>query len=151
MAPTTEHIASDHIVFDASPVRSQWCRRHIGGTLEGLSLTRTEGIWQSLLEAHQWLPHTRTVLVGDLHELTSSLTLDELAGPSLPAYVLFVRTALDKRRLAEPDIALRLNDDKFFVFDLQCTKKARESAQLAHGRILPGLHRATAARQSAYR
>lgn len=126
MAPTTEHIA-----FDASPVRSQLCRRHIEGALEQLSLARTEGIWQSMLGAQKRFPRSRTVVVGDLHELTSSLSLDELAaGPSSLSYVLLVRTALDKKRLAEPDVALRLNDDKFFVFDLQC-------ANVREAKLLP--------------
>lgn len=115
MAATTETI-----VYDASAVRSRSCRRSVEGTLEELSLARAEGTWQSIVKLRRRLPRARTVVVGDLHELTATLSLDDLAaGPSTLSYVLLVRTALDRKRLAEPDVALRLNDDKFFVLDLK--------------------------------
>lgn len=136
MSATTEHIAverglSDAIVFDATPVRSQWCRRRIEGLLEGLSLTRSDGVWQSLLEAPERLPLERAVVVGDLHEITSRLTLDQLVtGPPRLTYVLLVRTALDGRRLADPDMTLWLNDERLFVVDLRDAAKAGQSAEL---------------------
>jgi len=115
MAATTEQI-----VYDASAVRSRSCRLSVEATLEELSLARAEGTWQSIVSLRRPLPRARTVVVGDLHELTASLSLDDLAaGPSTLSYVLLVRTALDRKRLAEPEVALRLNDDRLFVFDLK--------------------------------
>ncbi len=115
MAATTEQI-----VYDASAVRSQSCRRSVEATLEELSLARAEGTWQSIVSLRRHVSRARTVVVGDLHELTASLSLDDLAaGPSTLLYVLLVRTALDRKRLAEPEVALRLNDDRLFVFDLK--------------------------------
>lgn len=112
--------ATETIVYDASAVRSRTCRRSVEATLEELSLARAEGTWQSIVSLRRYLSRARTVVVGDLHELTASLSLDDLAaGPSTLSYVLLVRTARDRKRLAEPAVALRLNDDKFFVFDLK--------------------------------
>ena len=123
MAATT-----DQITYDASAVGSQACRRHIEGTLEGLSLARAEGAWRLIKGVRRRFPRTRTVVVGDLHKLTSSVTLDDLAaGPSSLSYVLLVRTELDRKRLAEPDVALRLNDDRFFVFELECAESREPS------------------------
>lgn len=121
MAATT-----DQITYDASAVGSQACRRHIEGTLEGLSLARAEGVWRLIGGVRRRFPRTRTVVVGDLHRLTASVTLDDLAaGPSSLSYVLLVRTELDRKRLAEPEVALRLNDDRFFVFELGCAQSRR--------------------------
>jgi DNA-binding XRE family transcriptional regulator len=120
MGVRTMAAMTETIVYDASAVRSRSCRQSVEGTLDELSLARAEGTWQSIVKLRRRLPHARAVVVGDLHELTATLSLDDLAaGPSTLSYVLLVRTARDRKRLAEPDVALRLSDDTFFVFDLK--------------------------------
>jgi DNA-binding XRE family transcriptional regulator len=129
MSATTEQI-----VYDASAVRSQSCRRSVEATLEDLSLARAEGTWQSIVSLRRHVSRARTVVVGDLHELTASLSLDDLAaGPSTLWYVLLIRTALDRKRLAEPAVALRLNDDRLFVLHLK-------GAEVREAQLRPLMH-----------
>jgi DNA-binding XRE family transcriptional regulator len=126
MTPTTEQIT-----YDASAIKSRAFRRHFEGALEGFSFTKAEGVWQSIIGERRLFPRARTLVVGDLHEVTSAVSLDDLAaGPSFLSYVLLVRTTLDEKRLAEPDVALRLNDERFFLLDWKCTEARGTESQL---------------------
>lgn len=107
------------IDYDATPIRSVAMRRSVEKALDALALRRSAGFWDSLCRLEHPLPDQQTVVIGDLHELTGTAGLDRLAaGPSHVSFVLLVRTEADRRQMREPDVALRLNDDKFFVLDL---------------------------------
>ena len=108
------------IDYDATPIGSLSVRRQVEEALNRLSLNKCDGVWQSLNRTHRHFPTARTIVVGDLHELTEPGGLDYLAaGPSSLSFVLLVRTERDRKHLFEPDTALRLNDDRFFVLDIK--------------------------------
>ena len=124
--------------YDATAVRSRSLRGYIESTLDDLCLTRAENPWTSVASLRRQRPARRTVVVGDLCELVSSVDLDELAASPLSvSFLLLVRTERDRRRLAQPEVALRLNDDRFFVFDMKCLKPP-DLHQAMHG-YLEGL------------
>ncbi|MEE4276062.1 MAG: helix-turn-helix transcriptional regulator [Thermoleophilia bacterium] len=111
---------STTIEFDATAVRSRVVRRQIEGALERLALRRHDDIWRSLRLRGRGAAGGRAVLIGDLHEAVGAGGLDALVGgPSSLAYVLLVRTTLDARLRRRPDIALGLNDERFFVLELR--------------------------------
>ena len=131
-------MGSDHVEYDATAVRSRSLRGYIETTLDDLCLTRAENPWTSVASLRRQRPARRTVVVGDLCELVSSVDLDELAASPLSvSFLLLVRTERDRRRLAQPEVALRLNDDRFFVFDMKCLKPP-DLHQAMHG-YLEGL------------
>lgn len=113
------------IDYDVAAIGSVAVRRQLEGTLNGLSLHKRDGVWETLSQARRRFPSARTLLVGDLFHLTRSRGLDHLAGgpPSL-SIVFLVRTQRDRRLLLRPDIAMRLGDDRFFV--LNFTSSAKE-------------------------
>lgn len=107
------------IDYDATPIRSVAMRRSVEKALDDLALRRSVGLWDSFSKVDHVFPLKRTVVIGDLHEMAATIGLDRLAaGPSNLSFVLLVRTEADRKRMHEPDIALRLSDDKFFVLDL---------------------------------
>lgn len=126
--------AATRIDYDTTPIRSAAVRQSVDLALDNLSLRKRRGIWGGLSRQSGRFPQSRTVVVADLHQLSSSGQLDYWsAGPSNMSYVFLVRTASDRKRLRNPEYALRLNDEKFFLFDLACEPSAKVafSASLA--------------------
>jgi DNA-binding XRE family transcriptional regulator len=114
-------VTSEAITYDATEVRSAVVRRRIEVALEKLSLTRRDDVWRALRRrAGRRFPEARTLAIGDLHQVTGPEGLEFLAAsPSLLSYVFLVRTSRDQKLLRQADIALQLNDEKFFVLDLR--------------------------------
>lgn len=111
--------AAAHIDYDTTPISSAQVRRSVDVALDRLSLRKKDGVWQSLLRLQGDFPKATTVLVADLHQLSGGSQLDYWsAGPSNMAYVFLLRTASDRRRFRDPQYALRLNDEKFFLLDI---------------------------------
>jgi DNA-binding XRE family transcriptional regulator len=107
------------IDYDATPIKSAAMRRSVEKALDDLALRRRGGFWDSFSRVDHLVPVQQTVVIGDLHELAGTRGLDHLAaGPSNVSFVFLVRTEADRKRMHEPDTALRLNDEKFFVLDL---------------------------------
>ena len=107
------------IDYDATSVRSVAMRRSVENALDGLALHRSAGFWDARTGGGLRLPTRQTVVIGDLHELAAAGGLDRLAAVSPGvSFIFLVRTEADRRQMREPSVALRLNDDKFFVLDL---------------------------------
>jgi DNA-binding XRE family transcriptional regulator len=107
------------IDYDATQIRSAAMRRSVEKALDGLELRRSAGFWDSLSKSERLFPVHQTVVIGDLDELAGATGLDRLAaGASNVSFIFLVRTEADRRQMREPDVALRLNGDKFFVLDL---------------------------------
>jgi DNA-binding XRE family transcriptional regulator len=112
--------ATAHIDYDTTPIQSAQVRRSVDVTLDRLSLRKRDDVWQSLSRPHGGFPSSTTVVVADLHQLSGSEQLEYWsAGPSNMAYVFLVRTDSDRRRLRDPEYALRLNDEKFFLLYIE--------------------------------
>lgn len=107
------------IDYDATSVGSVAMRRSVEKALDGLALRRSAGFWDARSGGQLRLSARQTVVIGDLHELAGTGGLDRLAAvsPSV-SFIFLVRTEADRRQMREPSVALRLNDDKFFVLDL---------------------------------
>lgn len=100
-------------------------RRSVDVALDRLCLRKRDDVWSALWRAPVVFPHSRTMAITDLRQLTASSRLDYwAAGPSNMSYVFLIRTALDRKRLQDPEFALRLNDEKFFLFDLESAAPA---------------------------
>lgn len=107
------------IDYDAMSVGSVAMRRSVEKALDGLALHRSAGFWDARSGSQLRLPTRQTVVIGDLHELAGAGGLDRLAAVSPGvSFIFLVRTEADRRQMREPSVALRLNDDKFFVLDL---------------------------------
>lgn len=112
--------SAGQIGYDVESIRSEHVRRSFDSALRDLSLQKRRGVWDSLLRPKGGGPHSTTLVVADLHQVTGGSQLDHCsAGPSNIVYVFLIRTAKDRRRLRDPEIALRLNDRKFFLLDLE--------------------------------
>lgn len=114
------------IDYDTTSIGSTAFRRDVDCALDNLRMRKREGVWDSIWTLSGTFPASQTVVVADLHRVSSSGLLDYWsAGPSTMSYVFCIRTALDRRRLRNPEIALRLNDEKFFLFDFACESPSR--------------------------
>jgi DNA-binding XRE family transcriptional regulator len=114
------------IGFDASGVKSRAFRRVVEKALEELSLDKAEGVWDSLRSPSQRLRTEPMLLVGDLGQLGRSSAFEDWIPAPAPFFVvLCARTARDEQRLASPDVALRMKDERVFLLDVKHSRHSQ--------------------------
>ncbi len=108
-----------HITYDTTSVGSAAVRDSIVVALSRLSLHEDRGLTARLQDRLDRFPEGPSVIVHDLSRLEDDRVLDYWsASPWNVSFVFLVRTANDRRRLGDPEIAMRLGDERFFLCDM---------------------------------